>query len=277
MSGPWVPEIAVDAALARALITAQFPAFAEASVAPFGSGWDNAAFLVDGRIVFRFPQRAVAAPLIEREIALLPLIAPHLPLPVPNPQYAGAASARFPWRFAGYERLAGVTSCTRVLPESALAALADALARFLRALHDLDASPLLARGLLGDTIAKISPERLGIDEPPLEDAPRVVHGDLYARHLLIDDDDRLCGVIDWGDLHYASPAVDLAAVYLLLPPALHARFFAIYGEVAPRVLRFARLRARHHAQYTLDYARRIGDIRLARAVERGLAFTAASE
>ncbi len=71
MQPQWTRDIAIDASLAAAVIGAQFPALRRATVEPFGSGWDNAAFLVDGRFVFRFPVRRIAAPLIEREIAVL--------------------------------------------------------------------------------------------------------------------------------------------------------------------------------------------------------------
>ncbi|MDE2481197.1 MAG: phosphotransferase [bacterium] len=277
MSPAWTPELVVDASLARPLIAASFPDLADAPVEPLGSGWDNAAFLVGEQLVFRFPQRTLAVALMEREIAMLPMLAPQLPLPIPHPRYVGTPSASYPWPFAGYERIAGITMCTRVVGDAALARFVEELARFLRALHDLDPQPLLARGLLRDTFGKLSPERLEIAEPPLDDDLRVVHGDLYARHLLVDEDERLCGVIDWGDLHYGSVAVDLSALFMLAPSALHDRFFATYGPVRPRVLHFARARARRHASHTLEYARSIGDAALEAAARRAFAFIAASE
>lgn len=45
-------------------------------------GWDNTVWLVDGRWVFRFPRREGVIPGIEREMVLLPRLAP-LPIPVP--------------------------------------------------------------------------------------------------------------------------------------------------------------------------------------------------
>ena len=51
-----------------------------------------------------------------------------------------------------------------------------------------------------------------LDVPSRADfAPVFVHGDLYSRHLLVDDAGRPCGVIDWGDCHVGDPAVDLMA------------------------------------------------------------------
>lgn len=64
----WTPEIVVDAERARAMIAARFPELRAERIERLGQGWDNAAYLVDGEAVFRFPQRGVAAPLIATEI-----------------------------------------------------------------------------------------------------------------------------------------------------------------------------------------------------------------
>ena len=85
----WQAEIEITPAQAARLIERQFPRFAPVQLASLGSGWDNAAFLVNARWVFRFPRRAIAAPLILREARALPLLAPHLALPVPVPEYLG--------------------------------------------------------------------------------------------------------------------------------------------------------------------------------------------
>ncbi|HEY5340219.1 MAG TPA: phosphotransferase [Candidatus Aquilonibacter sp.] len=271
MSRLWTPELLIDEPLARQLVAAQFPQFAGTSIRRFGSGWDNAAFLLDERVVFRFPQRAIAAPLLVKELATLPRIADRLPKPVPKPIYAGRPYDRYPWHFAGYEVLRGATACSRDLSDDERHVLATDLGTFLRALHGIDVAPLRADGLPDDVLGKLAPKRLGLDEPPLDGGLRVVHGDLYARHLLLDDDNRLCGVIDWGDLHAGLPAVDLSVVHMLVPPRFHGAFFAAYGPVDERAWHFARARARCHAAFTLEYAQAVGD----RALEAACATTAA--
>jgi aminoglycoside phosphotransferase (APT) family kinase protein len=105
---------------------------------------------------------------------------------------------------------------------------------------------LLARDLRSDEIGKLDPKRLGVDEAPLAGEPRIVHGDLYEKHLLLDQRNRLCGVIDWGDVHYGLPAVDLSAVHMVIPPEFHSDFIAAYGAVDERSWRFAGHRARYH-------------------------------
>ena len=53
----WSPEIVVDEPLARRLLRTQFPELELASLRLAGEGWDNTAWLVDERWLFRFPRR----------------------------------------------------------------------------------------------------------------------------------------------------------------------------------------------------------------------------
>lgn len=246
MKEPWEPEIDVDAHLARRLIAEQFPQFPGASLRRIGAGWDNAAYLVEEHLIFRFPRRTVSAPLIVKEFAVLPLLGPQLPFAIPNPLFIGTPSDAYPWHFGGYEILFGAPADTRELTPDDARALAIDLATFLRALHDLDPQPLLEHNLRSDEIGKLDPKRLGIDEPALEGEPRIVHGDLYEKHLLLDQRNRLCGIIDWGDVHFGLPAVDLSAVHMVIPPEFHGAFLAAYGDVDERAWQFAGHRARYH-------------------------------
>jgi aminoglycoside phosphotransferase (APT) family kinase protein len=284
----WTADIDIDASVAAGLIATQFPDFAEASVEPFGSGWDNAAFLIDRRIVFRFPRRRIAAKLIEREIAVLPQLAGRLPLAISAPSYIGRKAAAFPWPFAGYELISGTTSCSVLLSDCARAALAAPLAQFLRALHDIDTRPFVAAGVPPDEIGRLDHEKrfrfareraaafteLGyLDDvsyflqwleahPPrpfADEDRRIVHGDLYARHVLIDDRSVPCGVIDWGDVHLGDPALDIAIAHLILPSSAHAAFRSCYGPIDEPTWNAARYRAIYHAILELDYGLREND------------------
>lgn len=60
----------------------------------------------------------------------------------------------------------------------------------------------LVHDLLGDAT--------GLPDPA--GPPVVVHGDLHVRHLLVRDG-AASGVIDWGDVCLADPAVDLALAF----------------------------------------------------------------
>ncbi|MGH7553198.1 MAG: phosphotransferase [Longimicrobiales bacterium] len=108
---PWHGEIETSPALVRALVRTQFPALAADRVEPFGSGWDNTAFLVGDNIVFRFPRKQSAVELLETEPPVLRRLAPLVPLQIPVPAWIGTPSDAFPWPFLGYLRLSGRTAC----------------------------------------------------------------------------------------------------------------------------------------------------------------------
>ena len=110
MDRPWAAEATVGPEQARRLVESQFPALAPARIEPFGVGWDNTAYLVNGSAVFRFPRRQMAVPLLENECRVLPRLAGRLTLPVPRPEWVGTPTAEYGWPFAGYPMLPGRTA-----------------------------------------------------------------------------------------------------------------------------------------------------------------------
>lgn len=302
-SRPWTAERVVPVALARSLVEGQFPELAPAKIEPLAVGWDNTAYRVNDVYVFRFPRRQIAVDLIETEVRLLPAVAPRLPLAVPVPTLVGCPERRFPWPFAGYRMLPGRTACRAALDEDQRLRAAEPLARFLTALHAFPIQEATRLGAPPDTLGRLDlaqhaptirarleeiaraglvddlrPLRRMLEEVAEAPAPRataLVHGDLYARHLLVDDQDRPTGVIDWGDLHVGDPAVDLALVHSFLPPSAHGVFCHSYGPVDERTWRLARLRALHHSAAVVVYAHDIGDADLLREGLTALAHLAA--
>ena len=300
---PWTAEREVGPELARRLISERFPDLATARVEPLGQGWDNTVFLVDGAWVFRFPRRAIAVALIETECRLLPALAPRLPLAIPVPTRIRRSGAEFPWPFAGYRRIDGETACRAVLDEGQRGRAAGPLARFLAALHAFPIDEAARLGLEPDTIRRLDlahrtertrerleeAHRLGlIDDAAAWDAvvadlpagwtagsSTVVHGDLYARHVLVDAAGAPCGVIDWGDVHRGDPAVDLSLAHGFLPRSAHDAFRAAYGEIDPATWRVARFRALHAAAAMLVYAHDVGDRALLRESLTALRYVAA--
>jgi aminoglycoside phosphotransferase (APT) family kinase protein len=255
--------------MAAELVEEQFPDLEPAQVERVGAGWDNIAYRVNGKWMFRFPRRRVAVALIDTECALLPWVAGSLPLAVPVPVLVGKPTEEFPWPFAGYEELPGLTACRANLDEDVRSRAAPRLGTLLRALHAIDPVERARRGAPEDTLARTDVDgrrsraldrleratALGLlaDKEPLLSymlditsiGPfelRLVHGDLYARHLLVDGAGDVTGVIDWGDLHLGHPAVDLAIAHLFLPPSAHPAFLDAYGPVDPQVWRLARFR-----------------------------------
>jgi aminoglycoside phosphotransferase (APT) family kinase protein len=292
---PWETDHQVTRELARHLIAGQFPSLVPGNLELLGKGWDNTAFLVDGRIVFRFPRKQSAAALLETEARVLPGLAAHLPVPVPLPEWHGQPTEAFPWPFLGHRLIPGETACSRHLSPVERGELAPAIATFLARLH---AVPVASCALPRDQLDRANfmlrmpliVERLDLlhargviqevkpwldlfagtratEEPA---ARAVVHGDLYACHLLVDTDHRLCGVIDWGDVHAGDPAIDLMIVYAFLPASARAPFFEIYGHVAERTRAIARLRAAFHSISVTWYGSELSDGSLLREGRTGM-------
>jgi aminoglycoside phosphotransferase (APT) family kinase protein len=287
MARVWDADVELSPVKAARLIDRQFPARAPARLEPFGAGWDNAAFLVNGRLVFRFPRRQVAAGLIEQETRVLPLLAPHLPLPIPAPEFVGIPDEGYPYPFAGYELIPGTTACQPCWSDEERATNAAPLARFLATLHgiavdgetlawaprdEFERANLRKRAsTIKEHLRAFAPGVDGIDAAALLElvdrlatAPswteplRWVHGDLYARHLLVDEARCMCGVIDWGDVHLGDPALDLSIAFSFLPPGARAAFREAYGPIDAATWDRARFRALHYAVLLSDYGADVG-------------------
>jgi aminoglycoside phosphotransferase (APT) family kinase protein len=252
----WAPEIDLDEGRVRALVGEQFPDIPLDGLAPFAAGWDNALWVTGAGIAFRFPRRAIAVPGVEREIATLPLLARRLPLPIPVPEWVGRPANDYPWPFFGARLLPG-TEIAEAPLGPAREAFAVSLAGFLRALHNPQLLAALGSGLARDPMGRADMTRrvprtrerftalasLGLWTAPaaalalLDEAATLppsgeealVHGDLHVRHVLVGADGRPSGVIDWGDLASADPAVDLSLYWSQLDAPARAAFRDAYG------------------------------------------------
>jgi aminoglycoside phosphotransferase (APT) family kinase protein len=174
-------------------------------------------------------------------------------------------------------------------------ALAAPLGQFLTALHAIDPrslhigpdtlarldlvrriakardslNHLASRGLISD-VAYFAAQ---LDAAPAGYQPRahsVVHGDFYALHLIVDEGNRLAGVIDWDDAHLSDPAADLMIAHSFLPPSAHAAFREAYGPIGPIIWEVVRLRALWHTLLLLPYVQDSGDANLWREAQASL-------
>jgi aminoglycoside phosphotransferase (APT) family kinase protein len=98
----------------------------------------------------------------------------------------------------------------------------------------------------------------------------LVHGDLYASHILVDESFHATGIIDWGDVHFGEPALDLTVAYAVIPPSLREPFFDAYGSADEAARRLARYRAIYSSVLLGHYGHRTGDGNLVYAGLRGL-------
>lgn len=266
------------------------------------SGWDNDLYRVGQTgLLLRVPRRSLSLALLETEARVLPQLAPHLPVPLPLPVDLLPATNPLP-PMALVRFLPGTTACRAPFHTVNTPTIAQQLGRALAQLHR---APLPA-GLPEDTLQRVDLigrlQRLRSDRErprlaralqhgglpfgpgPLLDhltrlarvphdtfRPRaVVHGDLYARHVLIGSDGELAGLIDWGDVHRGSPVLDLMAAWLLFSQDVRQHFIQAAGTHSPEAWRAARSRAGLHACRTLVFSHSIDDHALFAASVRGL-------
>jgi len=240
----------------RELVRAAFPWLDAGHIEPLGAGWDCTAFVVDGRLVFRFPRRAEVVAALAVEVALLAELGPSLPLPVPRPDHVAPSALDFRWPFAGYPLLPGVPLDPSALDDAATERVANELGGFLSALHRFPtdraaelgvpvytpeawvartaelwrgAQPLVVEGLGVERARSLDAgweTRLG--NPALMDfRPVLVHGDLALEHVLVEPRSGVVsGVIDFGDAMVADPALDYAG----FPESFARRVLRASGE-----------------------------------------------
>ncbi len=287
MSHQWEAEQIIEPPMALQLIKEQFPELCAENIRLLGVGWDNTAFVINEDLIFRFPRREIALPLLEAEWCILPKLAPRLPVPIPMPKWKGSPTIRFPWPFIGYRMIPGFTACYANLTEDQRASLAEPIARFLLILHATPRSEIAGCHIPGDNLSRIdgtvltakikkSIEELSLlglleSREQLESLVKklqnfrapisscVVHGDFYVRHLLVNEKHQLVGVIDWGDVHLGDPAIDLAIAHSFLPVRAHNQFKKAYGEISDETWALAKLRAIHSSTLLVLFGHYSGD------------------
>jgi aminoglycoside phosphotransferase (APT) family kinase protein len=289
----WEAEIVVGEALARRLLE-QFPELDAGTLRPLGYGWDYTIWVVDERYAFRFPRRQIGVPGTEREIAVLPKLAPLLPVAVPEPIYLGRPTEEYPWPFFGSLLLSGKETSDAGLDAEDRLAIALELAAFLRTLHTVeldDPLPLdvngradmsirvpLARAILEEisqiwrappSVAAILEEATQLPPPELT---AVVHGDLHFRQVLVEER-RVTGVIDWVDVCRSDPAIDLSMLWSFLEPSQRAAFIEAYGGVSQEQLLRARVLALNLCAAVAGQAHADGLVTVEREAVAGLSRT----
>jgi aminoglycoside phosphotransferase (APT) family kinase protein len=240
-------KFAVDSALVRRLLRAQFPALAELAIEPLDEdGWDNWTFRLGPYLKVRLPTDAAYAGQAAKEFEWLPRLAPHLPLAVPKPVALGTADAAYPWPWSIYEWIPGRP--LRYEANLDLVSFAEDLAGFLKALQAIDnaggpppgahnfhrgGDPCQIYGAQARVALTTVADRIDVGgamavldraaAAPFEGRPVWLHGDIAVGNLLMRDG-QLSAVIDFGSSAIGDPACDLVISWLFLDGEARARF-----------------------------------------------------
>jgi aminoglycoside 2''-phosphotransferase len=235
---PWVSHRGWTLETVERQIAASFPALAGLEVRYLDEGWDFQVY-VAGEWAFKFPKRDDYARALIAERALLDLLAPGCPIPVP--QYELIAETEAGDVIAGYRLLPGVPGI-EVEPGFTLpGGSAEPFAAFLNHVHGLDRDSAEVRGMAPerpepteewfvdlrryfDSVESHLPADLARGSRELLDSERITpfgcvcpkpfcHCDLAAEHILVRPaTNRVAGVIDWSDSGPEDPAGDFAGI-----------------------------------------------------------------
>jgi aminoglycoside phosphotransferase (APT) family kinase protein len=250
------------------LLRARHPELDLRDVRTIEDGWDSLVLEIDG-YVFRFPRRPEVREWVEREIALLPELAPTLPVEVPAFEFIEDGAT-----YVGYRKLEGWPATSELRQEAG-----GDLGRLLVALHAFPVERACELGVpffdsaawrahferfCADLRARVLPllepsereraETLFSQVSSLDFEPTLVHGDLGPEHVLCRDG-RVVGVIDWSDARIGDPALDLSWCLNGTAAAASSAVALVYGvdeDTRERSLFYHRLGPWHEVVYGLE-------------------------
>lgn len=230
-------EVPVSADLVAGLLADQHPDLLRRELGAATAGWDNAVFRLGADLCVRLPRRALAAPLLLKELDVVPAVAGRLAeagvgVALPLPVRRGRPGRGYPWDWSVCTWAEGLPALE--LPPAARGPAAAELGRFLQVLHmpapeGAPGNPFRDGGL--DSIDAAVRSRLARLEGrrdaaalarlwehvrravPREGPRRWIHGDLHPGNVLLAADGGLRSVLDFGDACAGDPAVDLASAW----------------------------------------------------------------
>lgn len=217
-------------------IQAEFPDLRWTSHRYLTHGWDHTVVLLDEAIVFRAPKAQPYRDALADEVRLLRCLQPRVDVGIPNYTYRSADGS-----FAGYPLLPGReldVDSFRELSESQQGRIADQLAAFLTAVHEIPKSIARELGvaepdpredfddLRRDTetlvLPRLAPHEAAVVRAFLTEMAAesravhpatLLHGDLSGEHVLWDAEGQQINVIDFSDRSIGDPALDFAYLH----------------------------------------------------------------
>jgi aminoglycoside phosphotransferase (APT) family kinase protein len=252
-------ELRIDPPLVRRLVDRAHPEFEAFPLRRLeSSGSSNALFRLGDDLLVRLPRQPGGSSTIDKEATWLPVIAPHLPVAVPEILAVGEPGFGYPERWSLVRWLDGsVPSVPEVgvpsePPRIELARdLAEVVAAFgaIDVPPDAQADPALqwyrgdplatrdaptrnaiaaCRAISGltldlDEVSRVWQDAMRLPDAGFASSPRWYHGDLFSENLLVRDG-RLTAILDFGGLGIGDPTIDLIVAWEVLDDAARQVF-----------------------------------------------------
>jgi aminoglycoside phosphotransferase (APT) family kinase protein len=294
---PWEQGPKLSQADVKQLLDLNFPNFRINGVESLGNGWDNTTWLINQKWVFRFPKHEEAAKLLLNEIKTLPNIQ-HLPVSIPQPELICLEPDNYPFPIYAHSYISGTSIDRANLSSTQREQLAEPLGKLLKQLHEFPLDNAKKIGISVDSIERSNVKkrveaiktsfnylkhngqvdnadmfiRIFEESQNLPVPKKLVlgHGDLYAKHILLDGNQNLSAIIDWGDCELMSPAIDLRMVYQLLPSSSHPAFWQAYGDTDSATKQLSKILSIYSASGISWYAHQVNDASLLNEGLKGL-------
>lgn len=232
------PNITIP--LASKLIANQFPQYAHLPITSVKKqGHDHRTFRLGDNMLIRMPTEQSYALKIPKEQKLLPLLKPYLPIAIPEPINMGSPSSDYPFHFSIYKWIEGISANHLKIDNENLESIALSLAKFLKALHNIEnidgPAPGQHNWWRGDHVSVYdNGTRKQIQElsniinknkaiklwecacrTRWNKKPVWIHGDFASGNIVIKDK-KLFGIIDFGGMGIGDPACDLVIAWTFL-------------------------------------------------------------
>lgn len=248
-------EARITENLIGGLICKQFPQYAHFPASIIGEGWDNVMARIGDNLAARFPRHSVGEKLLKREQKWLPLLAPRLPLPIPQPLHIGQPDKTYPFTWSIVKWIPGDVAA-KYSPDDCEA---PTLAKFLKAVHVAAPSDAPRNPTRGDPLSSkradterrmlelseykhlLTPQLITLWNSALDKeidvSPTWIAGDVHPQNVLVKDG-KFTGFIDWGDMCVGDRAADLASIWMLFESSSARRaVIEAYGMSASTELR----------------------------------------
>lgn len=239
----------ITASLVKALLAEQAPWWSDLPVEPVPvDGWDNRTYRLGDELTVRLPTAEWYVASVEKESRWLPVLAPRLPLSIPEPVFTGRPGAGYPYPWSVRRWLPGRPASSDLRD---VEHFAENVAAFLVALRGVDATggPVAGEHSFhrGQSPSWYDDEtRTALATAGGVDVARATavwkdalvttwqgpdvwfHGDVAVGNLLVRDE-RLAAVIDFGTCGVGDPACDLVLAWTFLAGPARRRFQRIVG------------------------------------------------